>query len=97
MQRTNIYLSDEQLAALKSLAAERDVPVAGLVRQAVDSWLDAQGVRVLGEDEWQRRFDALLDRRRRLAEEIDVSPEAVERDVLAAVKEVRRTHAARRS
>jgi hypothetical protein len=96
MKRTNIYLSDGQLGALKAVAAERDVPVAVLVREAVDSWLDSQGVRLLGEDEWQRRFEELLERRRRTADELGVSAEAVDADVLAEVKEVRRARAARR-
>jgi Ribbon-helix-helix domain len=96
MQRTNIYLSDEQLAALRAVASERDVPVAVLVRQAVDAWLESEGVRVLREDEWQRRFDSLLRRRDEVAARVDISEEDVERDVMEAVREVRRARAARR-
>jgi hypothetical protein len=96
MQRTNIYLSDEQLAALRAVASERDVPVAVLVRQAVDAWLESEGVRVLREDEWQRRFDALLRRRDEVAARLEVSEEDIERDVMEAVREVRRARAARR-
>jgi Ribbon-helix-helix protein, copG family len=96
MQRTNIYLSDEQLAALRAVASDRDVPVAVLVRQAVDAWLESEGLRVLPEDEWQRRFDALLRRRDEVAARVDVSEEDVERDVMEAVREVRRARAARR-
>jgi Ribbon-helix-helix protein, copG family len=96
MRRTNIYLSDEQLAALRAVASERDVPVAALVRQAVDAWLESEGVRVLPEDEWQRRFDALLRRRDEVAAGLEVSEEDVERDVMEAVREVRRARAARR-
>src|SRR5215217_6638379 len=48
----------------------------------------------LSDDEWQRRFEALLDRRDRLAEERGFGEEQVERDVKAAVREVRRTRAA---
>jgi hypothetical protein len=96
MRRTNIYLSDEQLAALRAVASERDVPIAALVRQAVDAWLESEGVRVLPEDEWQRRFDALLRRRDEVAAGLEVSEEDVERDVMEAVREVRRARAARR-
>jgi hypothetical protein len=96
MQRTNIYLSDEQLSALRAVASERDVPVAVLVRQAVDAWLESEGVRVLREDEWQRRFDSLLRRRDEVAARVDISEEDVERDVMEAVREVRRARAARR-
>lgn len=70
--------------------------MAELVREAIDAWLDAQGVRVVPEDEWQRRFDDLLARRRELARERPGRPETVERDVLAAVCEARRARAARR-
>jgi Ribbon-helix-helix domain len=96
MRRTNIYLSDEQLAALRAVASERDVPIAALVRQAVDAWLESEGVRVLPEDEWQRRFDALLRRRDEVAAGLEVSEEDVEGDVMEAVREVRRARAARR-
>ena len=69
MKRTNICLDEEQLKLLRHLGQLRDEPVASLVREAVDSWLEAQGARRLSDDEWQRRFEALLDRRDRLAEE----------------------------
>jgi len=94
MKRTNICLDEEQLKLLRDLGQLRDEPVASLVREAVDSWLEAQGARRLSDDEWQRRFEALLDRRDRLAEERGFGEEQVERDVKAAVREVRRTRAA---
>jgi hypothetical protein len=96
MRRTNIYLEDEQLELLRGLGEQRGEPVAVLVREAVDSWLGAQGVRRLTDDEWQRRFDALLERRDRIARERDFDETDVERDVMAAVREVRRARAARR-
>jgi hypothetical protein len=96
MKRTNIYLSESQLATLQALGDQRGVPMAELVRQALDEWLAAQGVRVLGEDEWARRFDALLTRRRGAAGARPPSPSAVQNDVTAAVREVRRARAARR-
>lgn len=96
MKRTNIYLDDEQLELLRGLGERRGEPVASLVREAVDAWLEAQGARRLPEDEWERRFDALLERRRRIAEEGGFDEAEVERDVMQAVREVRRARAARR-
>jgi hypothetical protein len=96
MRRTNIYLSEEQLNTLHAIAEQRAVPMAELVRQALDEWLRAQGLRVLGEDEWLSRFDALLSRRRRAVDGSRPSPTSVERDVARAVREVRRAGPARR-
>ena len=96
MKRTNIYLDDEQLELLRGLGERRGVPVAVLVREAVDAWLEEQGARRLPEDERVRRFDALLRRRDEIWRELDVSEEEVEREVAEAIREVRRTRAARR-
>jgi hypothetical protein len=96
MKRTNIYLDDEQLELLRSVGERRGEPVAVLVREAVDAWLSAQGARRVPEDEWQRRFAALLERRSRMADERGFDESEVERDVMEAVREVRRARAARR-
>jgi predicted DNA-binding protein len=96
MQRTNIYLSDEQLELLRRLSERRGEPVAVLVREALDQWLRDQGARPIQRDEWERRFDALLRRRDEVARRLDVSEEDVGRDVMEAVREVRRARAARR-
>jgi hypothetical protein len=96
MQRTNIYLSEEQLEALRALGERRGEPVAVLVREAVDTWLEAQGIRRIPSSEWERRFDALLNRRRRIARERGFKEQDVERDVRAAVREARKARAARR-
>jgi hypothetical protein len=96
IRRTNIYLDDRQLDLLRRLAEQRGRAVADLVREAIDGWLEAQGVRAVSDDEWQRRFDALLARRRKLAGARPANEADVERDVLAAVREVRRARAARR-
>ncbi len=96
MQRTNIYLDDRQLNVLRLLSSARGVPVASLVREALDAWLDDQGVRRVTDDEWAQRFDALLRRRDRIAKEHRFDPEEVERDVMDAVREVRAERAARR-
>src|SRR5437016_2555147 len=96
MQRTNIYLSEVQLESLRRLSEQRGEPVAELVRRALDEWLRSQGVRVLEDDEWERRFQALMGRRRDIASSGDFSPEAVDLDVTRAVREVRRRRPARR-
>jgi hypothetical protein len=96
MRRTNVYLSDEQLDTLRRIGTLRAQPVAELVREAVDYWLQAQGVRSLPADELERRFDALLARRRQAAREQAFEPAEVERDVMQAVREVRKARAARR-
>jgi len=96
MRRTNIYLGDEQLARLRLLSSTRDVPVASLVREAVDSWLAEQRVTPVPESEWRARFDSLLQRRDALWQEHDWEAEQVERDVMEAVREVRAERAARR-
>lgn len=89
MIRTNIYLDEEQLGALRALSESRGEPVAALVRQAVDGWLAENGVRPIPADEWERRFDDLLSRRARVARRVKPAPARVERDVSAAVAEVR--------
>jgi hypothetical protein len=96
MRRTNIYLDDEQLESLRGLSERRGQPVATLVREAIDEWLSAQGVRRVPDDEWQRRFAALLERRTRIAEEEGFTQQDVDQDVMEAVREVRRARAARR-
>jgi predicted DNA-binding protein len=96
MRRTNIYLEEQQLDLLRGLADRRGKPVAELVREAVDSWLDSQDARRVSPDEWEERFDALLARRARIAKERGFQPAEVERDVMDAVREVRRARAARR-
>jgi hypothetical protein len=89
MQRTNIYLDQRQLTALRAASGRRGEPVAALVREAIDEWLESNGVQPIPVDEWERRFDALIDRRARIARRVKPSPARVERDVAAAVAEVR--------
>jgi len=93
MRRTNIYVTDRQASLLRRIGESRGKPVAELVREAVDAWLTAQGAREIAPDEWKQRFDALLDERRRIAKEEGFSGPEIERDVLAAVREVRRRRA----
>lgn len=93
MRRTNIYLDERQLDLLSELAQIRGGSVAALVREAVDAWLDRQGVEAVSESEWQRRFRRLLDQRRVVRDRIPASDEEIDRDVLEAVRAVRRERA----
>ncbi len=93
MRRTNIYLDDEQLKALKHLAAEQHASVADLVRKAVDAYLAPH---FSSSDEWGRRFDDLVDRiQRRMPP--GVTPQEIEADITAARAEVREAHKTRRA
>jgi hypothetical protein len=96
MRRTNIYLDDDQLAGLRGVADSRGSTVAALVREAVDEWLERNGVRSVDPDEWSRRFDALLTRREQAAVSGAWVQGDVDRDVADAVAEVRRARAASR-
>jgi hypothetical protein len=58
MIRTQVQLTEEQLRRLKRLAADRDVSVAELVRNGVDSILDA-GERASQTDRERRALAAL--------------------------------------
>lgn len=87
MRRTNIYLDDRQLSLLRRLGAQRNESLAGLVRAAIDDWLDRQGARLISEDEWQQRFTSLLERRGAAA--VTADEEQVAADVADAVAEVR--------
>jgi hypothetical protein len=92
MQRTNIYLEDEQLRALKHLAAEQRQSVADLVRAAVDDYL---AKRMADGVVWQERFEALIERvRSRVPSE--TTPAGIEADISTARDEVRRAHRAAR-
>ena len=96
MERVNIYLDERQLSALRGLGERQGKPVAELVREAIDGWLEDQGVRTIAPDEWEQRFGALLEQRSAIAQERDFPEHEVDRDVMAAVREVRKARAARR-
>jgi hypothetical protein len=96
MQRTNVYLDDRQLGLLRLLGETRNAPVAALIREAIDAWLESQGVREISQDEWERRFDALMERRSKIADELGLTEEQVEETVFEAIREVREARAARR-
>lgn len=85
MQRTNIYLSEDQLRLLKHLAAEDHQSVATLVRQAVDSYLSE---RLTDDEAWNQRLtQALAHLRGRIPAAI--TPEKIEADITAARQEYR--------
>jgi hypothetical protein len=90
MKRTSLYLEDEQLELLRALGRSRGKPVAALIRAAIDSWLAAQAARPASSGEWKRRFDELMRRRDRVAKERGFTEEEVERDVLEAIRAVRK-------
>ncbi|SRR5713226_6027668 len=96
MKRTNVYLDERQLSVLRSLGERRGQPVAELIRSAVDDWLGRQGVVPIPEDEWGERFEQLLTRRRRVAEELGVDERRIQHDVDQVVREVRKARAAGR-
>jgi Ribbon-helix-helix protein, copG family len=93
VQRTNIYLDDDQVRALKHLAAEERKTVASLVRQAVDQYL-AQHFR--DAPDWGQRFDALVARIQSRALP-HLTPAHIEADITAARQEVRLAHTRRRA
>ena len=92
MRRTNIYLDDDQLSALKHLAVEEQQSLAVLVRRAVDQYLAHR----FGErGDWGERFDALIHRiQSRIPTEL--TPEQIEADISEARAEARATRQVRR-
>jgi hypothetical protein len=93
MQRTNIYLDEDQVRALKYLSAEHEQSVAELVRQAVDNYLAQE----FDNDEvWQQRMSDLL---RRVQDRScsTTNPEQIEQDISLAREEVRTARRAARS
>jgi hypothetical protein len=92
MQRTNIYLDEDQVRLLKHLAAEDRQSVADLVRQAVDLYLTQ---RLADDSLWRERFDQLLTRVRERMPPA-VTTEEIEADITAAREEVRQAHRAAR-
>lgn len=84
MQRTNIYLDEDQLRMLKHLAVEEHQSVADLVRRAVDAYL-AQ--RIADNRAWREQLDHLIERiHSRLP--ATISSREIEADVTAAPQEV---------
>jgi hypothetical protein len=80
------------------LAGFRGRSLGELVDEALGEWLATRGIRLspVRDDEWRRRLEAFIERRRALAEERGWIDSEVQSDVDAAVKEVREARAARR-
>jgi len=90
MRRTNIFLAEEQLDGLRTLAAARGESVATVVRDAVDKYLEQH----LDRDALVSRLDDTLARlSARVPATID--PSEIERDITLVREEVRaaRRHA----
>jgi len=86
VQRTNVYLDEDQIRGLKHLAAEQGLSLAELVRQAVDRLLAGQGEL---DPSWQERLDRLVARvRSRLPQ--DARVEGIEEDITVAASEAAR-------
>jgi hypothetical protein len=92
MQRTNIYLDEDQLRTLKHLAAEERSNVATLVRRAVDDYLAR---RLAGDRAWGQRLDDLLNRVQTRSGSL--APNEIEAEITAARQEVRDARQARRT
>jgi hypothetical protein len=92
MKRTNIYLEERHLIALRAVAESRGESVAALIRDALDEWLAEHGIEVLDQGEWERRFDGLLARGRARARKSDLDEAGVEKEVARAIREVRAAH-----
>jgi Arc/MetJ family transcription regulator len=93
MQRTNIYLDDDQLRALKHLAAEEHANVAALVRRAVDEFL---GRKFQESNDWSQRFEALVAQiQSRIPS--GVTPDQIEADITSARDEYRQLHGGTRA
>lgn len=60
MIRTQIQLTEEQAAALKSIAAEQGSSVAGLVRESVDAFIKNTGA--VTPEERKRRALSIVGR-----------------------------------
>ncbi len=86
MQRTNVYLDEDQIRALKHLAAEEGLSLAELVRQAVDRMLAARGTL---DPSWQAQLERVVARIRDHAPP-GVRPEEIEADITTAADEVKR-------
>ena len=105
MKRTSVYLDEEQARQLRRLAGENGRSFAAMVREALGEYLERRGAgpiarvtappRQIPEDEWQARWDAVLQRLR-AGVPSDMSPEEIEAEITAASEEARQERAARR-
>jgi hypothetical protein len=94
MKRTNIYLEDDELRALKHIAIEEGMSFTELVRRALSVFTDSY--RKHGLPPWEERLDRLVAQVRERAGRFPA--EETEREITAASAEVRtgRRRASRR-
>lgn len=92
MRRVGVSLRDEQLEALRYLAAARKRCVSGIVREAVDEYLkDDPAIDVV----WRTKFARFVEQvQSRIPSSI--TPEETEADISRAREEVRQMHRALR-
>ena len=96
MERTNIYLDDRELAGLRAVSRNTGRPVAALVREAVDAWLEQNGVTEIAGGRMEPAIRRAAGAARHPRGGRAMEPEAVDADVQRAVAEVRSSRAARR-
>ncbi len=94
MKRTNIYLDEKELRALKHIAVEEGLSFTELVRRALSIFTEAY--RKEGLPPWEERMESLVNQVRERAGSFPAAE--TERDISAASAEVRsaRKHASRR-
>ncbi|MSQ26773.1 MAG: hypothetical protein EXR51_01370 [Dehalococcoidia bacterium] len=92
MNRTNIYLDDDQIQALKLLATQDRCSTSEVVRKAVDSYL---AVRLAKDGPWKQRLVDFMERIQSRIPSVD-STEELTTEIAQAVQEVRKSAASRR-
>jgi Tfp pilus assembly protein PilN len=84
MVQATFELPEDTVAALQALARSRGAEVDEVAREALQEFVAASG---MSDDEYQRRWDALLERvRNRIPG--DVTPDDIEAEINAATDEV---------
>jgi predicted transcriptional regulator len=92
MRRTNIYLDDHQLDALRLLAAADRQSVAMLVREAVDGYIQR---RLADDAAWRDQLMTTIERIRAQIP-LSLTSAEIEADITAARDEVREQRRAAR-
>ena len=106
MATATISLPDDQLAQLRLYAAMKGRRLDEVIGEAVEAYLaslpDLPTPRVtepsndIPDDEWQARFDAVVERIRQ-AGPTDLTPEEIEREITLAREEARQDVSAERN
>jgi len=85
MKRTNVYLDDDQLRALKHIAVEEGLSFTELVRRTLSALVE--GYRKEGLPPWEDRLDNLVTQVRERS--APYGAKETEEDITAASAEVR--------